>query len=753
MQLIFIQRFAAIVLLVLCLWQRSTAAPCIPHKALNQGQQQKLVVELLPILVVDKDTNIGSGILRVCNNGSDAEPLRLAATSFYSSTTKKDLGTITSFSAADLQSQVYLPTTATASPISLPPGERASIKIEVSKLSEAGESTATMLQNGAELDQLTATKSRVPFALKMATPAGEEDGLFYSSDGAGSLIIRNDDPMTYPIFWQLLIDGKVQASHEELIGPSGATPLQVTLPQQFFAWPSTGTLQDEVLPAKLFIRLAPQGQVNDSSLASTELPVKLRLRYFQRGWQDFWNTLWIVLVLACGAAISIALNIGIPNQRKRNTTRKLIADVGGRINGLDSKVDSKIMTFLQVERSRLESRLHDAYWFSPDLAAELPLIQQAIDLLNGRVGLAEDIAQTLELLKEKSTIPPSILENGLKACQKALETAIRPALSPTDIASASATNAALQQQVDGLEEVDATFEAGLLAKESALKTALTVNAITGSNSLWSVFLPQLQEIFDAVISAPSTIRPDEYFMRDMAFQVTAMCADYVDRRRLLGDQERIMVVENAAKEVAVILQDLTFASLVRARNLLAAASKNVTELRILAALQADPPKLEIIMTPERPRGYEAVECKVQFLDSALNTDAVREQFTCKWTIGGRTKEGWIVWHYFGLPGRSRTRQGSNEIVVHFWDSSQILVKIKDGDSPVELVHHVAVGKQRRAGHIGQELTRTGLALLVALLALVAGAQTKIVNLSIVQAVLAVLVIGMTADSIKNLLAK
>jgi hypothetical protein len=71
----------------------------------------------------------------------------------------------------------------------------------------------------------------------------------------------------------------------------------------------------------------------------------------------------------------------------------------------------------------------------------------------------------------------------------------------------------------------------------------------------------------------------------------------------------------------------------------------------------------------------------------------------------------------------------------------------------QLRTEISVRVQRSANHVRVELVRTGLALFVALLGLIASAQDKIANLPIVSAVLAVLVIGIMADSIKNLLAK
>ncbi|HMC31467.1 MAG TPA: hypothetical protein VKL99_11580, partial [Candidatus Angelobacter sp.] len=627
---------------------------------------------------------------------------------------------------------------------------------------EAGESAGLLMQNGKEIASITASKLRVPFAVKNGTPTGEEDGLFYPSKG-GSLTVANDDAMTYPVSWKLWIDDRLAAEGNDTLQPSSSNHLQIKPDNDFYTWPSSGMLQDDLAKARLSLRFAPPGVLQDTTLPIKDIGYKIRLRYFSKGYQQIWNLVWVFLFLTAGAAISIAANVGIPNQTQRNAVHKQLRELGDRINALGPAADSSAVTFLRVERSRLEKRLHDTNFFSPNLAADLPQIRQGIDLLNSRVQVISEIRDLQEALHQTPSVSPSIMDSGLRTCRKNLKTAVQPDLSAQDISNVRASNAAVQQQLDSLGQDDPVLSAAILARETALKNRLPQAG--QQDPAWQVFSPELQGILQSVMNAPAGISPDEYYNRDMATQIAMACADYVAYRKLLSDPEVIARVESEAAN-AKGMQEQTYPALLRGRSILVCIRQNAPASRVLEALQSTPPKAEIQVTPSTPSTYDLVSLQVRFLDPALNIDAVHQQFTCKWEVEHLPpKEGWSISHYFtkwstkkrrANEEQQKTDQGppqANQIVVKFFDNNQNPVIQKSGTAPVKLEKTVSVQQGAKPSRILIEVIRTGLVLLVALLGLVATAQDKIANLNIVQAMLAVLLLGITADTVKNLLAK
>jgi hypothetical protein len=747
----------------------STASPSKPSPACppNVEHVEALYVEHEDVFMsVDSDTSTGSAVFKL-KYGYPQCPitLHLSTTDFKSTTTNRELGAaLAAFSPADPASKPFLDP---ASPTAMKSTDTVMVKIDVQKLWEAGESTAQLQQDGVPFAQIKAAKLRVPFTVKSGTLAGDDDGIFYP-ERESSVAVRNDDAMTYPVLWELQIDGKVAARSAEttLLPPKSTTYLKMKLADDFFTWPSSGMLQDDVEKATLQVHFSPPGSVQDVALPTQPIQYKLHLRYYSKGWQQGINLLWIIFFLLIGAAISIALNIGIPNQLKRNDVRKLIQDMGKRINALGSAAESTAVTFLRVERSRLENRLHEAYWFSPNLSAELPLIEQAIALLNGRVKLVSRVQELKEDLHAARTlppligaIPPSLMDDALGLGQRTLREAVRPDLSDIDIAALVAAITTMQQRIATLGPAD-PLPAAIQALETSVKARIPASIAQNPTSIsqaqyWSVF-HGLELIFQSVLNASATINPDEYFNRDMTTQVATACADYIDFRKLLSDPKAIAAAEAQAGKTVPLLGQRTYAALLQARNIFECIREGVSADDVRDALQANPPKAEIDMIPSTPSTYDLVRLRVLFHDSALNSVAAHQLLKCKWVLPGvPPKYGWLVAHYFWWGARFKRlkKPWRVDVFAEFLDDDKTLMTKDDPPKPVRLITTISVHAERTPGQLRVLMLRTGLALFVALLGLVATAQTQIANLSIVPAILAVLLAGIVADSVKNLLTK
>jgi hypothetical protein len=732
------------------------------------------------VVIVDPDTNIGSGIFKLTNNSDCAFQLNLSTTDFKMledlrkwNERSKPLGaTAAAFTPLDLTTKAYFPPDLKK----MPPGATAIIKVEVQKLWEAGEAIAELQQDGRGFATIYASRLRTPFNVKNGMVAGEADPVFYRGS-KGFLSINNDDKVTYPVTWTLFIDGKSAASGYDYL-PPGQTHLEIQqLKPDFFRLPSSGTLQDDVEQATLNLRFDPPRQVEDTHLPSRDILFpKVHLSYFNKGSQQLMNVLWIMIFLSIGAAISIALNVGIPNQLKRNETRKRLKECSKGIDALDvtvncSAIDSLIeprsraITSLRVERSLLENRLHQAYWFSSNLSVELPQIDQAIGLLNARAkvvdrveDLQEDLCSKTTLPKLVGLIPPSLMSDAITCCAGTLRDVGRRDLADADIPPLLANIIAMQQRIATLSATDA-LATTIPALESNLKNRIPASAQDRTtiikDPLWQVFTG-LEVVFKSVCNATATVSPDQYFSRDMAIQIAIACADYVDYRQGLSDPNVIQDVERQAQTTVAIFSLQTYSALVRGNNILGCLREAISVDKLREALTATPPKAEIVAIPSTPKAYELVRLEVAFVDDALNSDAARQLLKCKWALPGvPAKYGWTIAHYFNWSAKFKQlrRPWEVKVIAAFLDAGGPLLTAGTPPEPVHLEKTISISAERNHGTLRVSLLRTGLALFVALVALIATEQSQIANLSIVPATLAVLVAGMTADTIKTALTK
>jgi hypothetical protein len=146
-----------------------------------------------------------------------------------------------------------------------------------------------------------------------------------------------------------------------------------------------------------------------------------------------------------------------------------------------------------------------------------------------------------------------------------------------------------------------------------------------------------------------------------------------------------------------------------------------------------------------------LEFYVFFQKSALNMAAARDELSVLWDFGDGLKErGWNVSHYFQL----RSRINKFQVEARFYDNNGPVVTDEKGD-PVTISHEVDVHPSESGRRVGErtrtELLKLTATLLIAVFGLVSGAQEQIAKLDILPGMVAVFLLGFSADSIKRLL--
>jgi hypothetical protein len=184
-----------------------------------------------------------------------------------------------------------------------------------------------------------------------------------------------------------------------------------------------------------------------------------------------------------------------------------------------------------------------------------------------------------------------------------------------------------------------------------------------------------------------------------------------------------------------------------ARHFLDQIREGVFKTDILQAITAAVPM--ITLEPPVPMQDRLVKFCARFAEPKLDAASARDTVVCVWDFDhlGLKEEGWQAFHYF-----PRVRRQSYTVRVSFFDHGQ---PVSNGTEPVKSEQKITVAKQPRRG-FGErnwaEVVRLAIALMVALIGLLAGAQEQLTKLDIVPAAIAVFLLGFGAYTIKNLLS-
>jgi hypothetical protein len=179
-------------------------------------------------------------------------------------------------------------------------------------------------------------------------------------------------------------------------------------------------------------------------------------------------------------------------------------------------------------------------------------------------------------------------------------------------------------------------------------------------------------------------------------------------------------------------------------------------------------KVKIVVEPA-PVEDQLLRFTVRFDSDELNEAAARDELRCEWDFGhNNLKEtGWEAFHYFPPPWRGfrgwlwrlwrglwpwRKRE-SNPYPI----TATFSKRFPDPNDPPPLVlpDEIMVSEPPESGSADRNLAegvRLGIALVIALIGLLAGAREQLTKLDLIPAAIAVFLLGFGADTIKNLIS-
>jgi hypothetical protein len=284
----------------------------------------------------------------------------------------------------------------------------------------------------------------------------------------------------------------------------------------------------------------------------------------------------------------------------------------------------------------------------------------------------------------------------------------------------------------------------------------------------------------------------------------------VDRKESADDLRPDVTAEMSdrlqryTEELFFFLHTFSLDGLRSAKLLIREMTDDIYPIRITEAIlhsTVDAPEVEIEVDPPNPRENSPVEIRVRFFDSRLDNCAAREEFRVTWEFGDdRLGEGWSIYHYYqdrvkntGLwpwiegkaysfrrfivggskPVRvypqtikakiqrieaiargkgNETRENASGLESKVSKNAKITVHPKmDVPGPKEIKVETA-GPQFANGRSEVENRKFFLALAIAAIALIAGAEAQLAKLDLVPGLIAVFFTGFSADSMKRLIA-
>jgi hypothetical protein len=158
-----------------------------------------------------------------------------------------------------------------------------------------------------------------------------------------------------------------------------------------------------------------------------------------------------------------------------------------------------------------------------------------------------------------------------------------------------------------------------------------------------------------------------------------------------------------------------------------------------------PPR--VFLTQPTVREYSPVVFAIQFHDPRMNDCEALDAIQCHWDFGhlGLTETGWRVAHFFPKP--------DTYTVKATFSMNGTPLKYDDG-APVTIDQKIQVEALARENQdrTRAEIVQLAIVLLVALLGLLAGAREQLQKLDFLAAIVALFLLGFSADAIKTALA-
>ena len=177
------------------------------------------------------------------------------------------------------------------------------VRVDVSNLIEAGETTAALMNNGTWVAEVKLVNDHgLPFRVSLEGNPSEKPEIEFVKGVPLDLHWKNDDSMTYPLSWEFSIKGSSKTG-ETAVGPNGSTEFSVTPNDAWFSWWES-LFKSETVDGTVRVHYKPAG-----GYPSRTFPIKTRLSSWDPTSRDLWSAIIIIAILAIGGLFSAYVKV------------------------------------------------------------------------------------------------------------------------------------------------------------------------------------------------------------------------------------------------------------------------------------------------------------------------------------------------------------------------------------------------------------------------------------------------------------
>ena len=730
---------------MICLFYpvRSNAQPVSPND---------LKILSLPPLVLDASTDSGSLLLHLQNQGTTPRSVALSVGNFLNRSTRQEWGAGVTFSAPGVTERNIIFKKELAA------GAVETVAVYVSKIWEAGESVAELLDQGKPIGQLKVLKINPAFNVTLLNQAPDKTVLFFERTKPLELILKNDDGMTYPLTLELRFDGQTFPFPGVTLPPRSSTALTIQLPSTAYKR-TLAELFNKPLARKgtLLFKLSPPTTLATGPWPLKTIPIEARLSAWSPQWRPVWSMSIIFVVLFLGGICSLVLSAWIPNQRRRLDLKEQLSQLAGRIREISSQMDSALRVAVRMERHRLYKMLFSRWILTPDISTLFNKCSRRIETLDQRIQILTQMDRTRELLNAHSVsqAPPSLLDAVEDALDHATQLLKKSEPRELDLKTAQDLVDGADSLLKKIEQPDPQFKDGLVERLYALKVQFEQgpDPIQTKESCKRI-QPQLPEIF-RVLSLDPQNRDFDLFRVDSSLLKLDLIKCFILLSESIGS-ENVVLREEIEGHFLQALRLESRPALRDARLLIRQMEEGIT-WKILQDEIAKPHSVFIKMDPEEMvRANQPVRFKASLRSPSFNQAAVREQFICDWIFQHDnmtlTEKGWDVTHYFPGSGIFSVTLRFSTMDGRLLATCAIPSAPREGSEtvPAKVLPDDSLKSRER---FKVELLYLAIVLGGTLLGLMAGAKDKLMELDVAPGLIAVFLLGFGADTVKNLLTQ
>jgi hypothetical protein len=495
-------------------------------------------------------------------------------------------------------------------------------------------------------------------------------------------------------------------------------------------------------------------------------------------------------VLLLGILLSLLINFVAPMQSERVDIKQRLANLEGKLAGLGETVDSRLLSLLRVEKKRLREELRALLPWFPQIQIELPNLKAKMKQIEQRIAITVQAGDLLNVLRiDGDRLSAHEADEIRDLCQNVFKVAVKPEAAEEEVKEVQKsllTATRIFEQAAGKPDTERV--ASLRQAQQAVEAAMNLYKKDIANwqlpewqnaqppydgaKMTDEMLQGCQKTFPVLppLNAPNP-PPDEpdretYNRQAKAVRNAELLMEFALLVETSGEAK---IKDDRLKRLPDLLDALrpgSGESIRHAAEIVQQVEQNISPSEIEQAIRNAKPEVDmwIEKDPVTPLVLQLVILRVRFKQPGLDAAVARKQIWCTWKIAGEQQEGlsgWLTGSYFEeRPGwmshplkrwRLRRREKKEKKTLYPIPVEATFPNL--GVKPLSTTIEVERTKSYVESRTLLALASVSVTVLVLGFGLLAAAQEKIQSLDWMSGFLAILVLGYTANAVKNLITK